>query len=189
MVRYNGTCLSDCLKLWNLILPILPLEGMTKRKGSTNWLLWNNGDGMEICYTNVYLMFLFRFGHYNLRRLISHTRSSSISSFRSTLSNLKRGQQYLGALVAVVRSICYMNGRDLQWILISFLADANVFVFFNTIGAAFQIFAAFLLKLSFSAFDRATWFQSVHDDIRRVLSVRFHSSIRLQLYGVIFQIN
>ena len=47
---------------------------------------------------------------YNLRRLTSYTRSSSIFSFRSTLSNLKRGQQFLGALVAVVRSIRYMYG-------------------------------------------------------------------------------
>ena len=44
-----------------------------------------------------------------LRRLTSNTRSSLISSFRSTLSDLKRGQQYLGALVAVVRSIRYIN--------------------------------------------------------------------------------
>ena len=38
-----------------------------------------------------------------------YTRSSSTSSFRSTLSNHKRGQQYLGALVAVVRSFRYIN--------------------------------------------------------------------------------
>ena len=44
-----------------------------------------------------------------LRRPPTHTRSSSVSSFRSTLSNLKRGQQYLGALVAVVHSNRYIN--------------------------------------------------------------------------------
>ena len=49
---------------------------------------------------------------YNLRRLSSYTRSSLISSFRSTLSNLKRGQQYLGALVAVVRSNRYINVKQ-----------------------------------------------------------------------------
>ena len=42
-----------------------------------------------------------------LQRPPTYTRSSSVSSFRSTLSNLKRGQQYLGTLVAVVRSIRY----------------------------------------------------------------------------------
>ena len=45
---------------------------------------------------------------YDLRRLTSNTRSSSISSFQSTLSELKRGQQYLGTLVALVRSIRYI---------------------------------------------------------------------------------
>ena len=45
---------------------------------------------------------------YNLWRLTSYIRSSLISSFQSSLSNLKRGQPFLGALVAVVRSIRYM---------------------------------------------------------------------------------
>ena len=44
-----------------------------------------------------------------LRRPPTYTRSSSVSSFGSTLSNLKRGQQYLGALVAVVRSNRYTS--------------------------------------------------------------------------------
>ena len=47
---------------------------------------------------------------YNLRRppAPSYTRSSSPPSFWSSLSNLKRGQQFLGALVAVVRSTRYI---------------------------------------------------------------------------------
>ena len=48
---------------------------------------------------------------YNLRQLSSYTRSNLISSFRSTLSKLKRGQQYLGALVAIVRSNRYIHGQ------------------------------------------------------------------------------
>ena len=50
---------------------------------------------------------------YKLQRPSTHTRSSLISSFRSTLSELKRGQQYLGALVAVVRqpSVTYIGPR------------------------------------------------------------------------------
>ena len=62
--------------------------------------------------TLVHLCYQFRTLR-NLRidikdRLEEYPRSSLISSFRSTLSNLKRGQQTIGALVAVVRSNRYI---------------------------------------------------------------------------------
>ena len=53
-----------------------------------------------------------------LRRPPTHTRSSSISSFQSTLSNLKRGPQYLGALVAVVRSSRYIYRQSPIFLLL-----------------------------------------------------------------------
>ena len=49
----------------------------------------------------------------HLRRPPTHTRSSSVSSFRSTFSNLKRGQQSLGALVAVVRPIYNLGSNPI----------------------------------------------------------------------------
>ena len=74
----------------------------------------------NICYQfrtlrNLRIDIKDRLEDYNLRRLTSSTRSSSTSSFRSTLSDLKRGQQYLGALVAVVRSIRYMYITAKVW--------------------------------------------------------------------------
>ena len=74
----------------------------------------------HICYQfrilrNLRIDIKDRLEDYNLRRLTSSTRSSSTSSFRSTLSDLKRGQQYLGALVAVVRSIRYMYITAKVW--------------------------------------------------------------------------
>ena len=51
-----------------------------------------------------------------LRQPPTYSRSSSVPSFRSTLSNLKRGQHYLGTLVAVFRSNRYINPWPCFWI-------------------------------------------------------------------------
>ena len=47
--------------LWKLIYPSLGVS-QTFDLLLTNWFKLNNGDQTEICVTNVYLLFLFRFG-------------------------------------------------------------------------------------------------------------------------------
>ena len=93
-VRLHWGLLYRCSIALNLLhYPILSLT-VVSQKGETQRVksLWQ-------------LQFL-----YNLRRLTPYTRSSSISSFWRSLSNLKWGQQYLGALVAVVRSNRFIYG-------------------------------------------------------------------------------
>ena len=59
--------------------------------------------------------------------------------------------------------ISIYTGCVLQYFLISFLALSKLVAFFMLAGALFQILAAFLEKLSFSAVDFASWFHSLQD--------------------------
>ena len=51
-----------------------------------------------------------------------------------------------------------------------FFAESKSLAFFIPNGAAFQILAAFLLKLSFSALDLASWFHSLLEDALKIPS-------------------
>ena len=79
--------------------------------------------------------------------LASHTVTSVHEYFNSSLVRLLVKK----VLILFESFMDDYNGNVLQQSLIAFLAEYLVLMFFWSFGAKFQIFAAFLVKLSFSA--------------------------------------